>query len=222
MVLYQSEIRDIVSRHTHREKRILTWRGWRKIKLLDKAAALHDIYKAFGREFEEQRRLLDDELANVRQEIEAVKEQSDSDLVTSAPGYVFEELRVLFKELERELEGQRIQLSGAKFPVVEKIHAILKQDHEEQFQIVDQAEKGSKENMERFRRRLERMAKDLRLSEAEVSRLRGELETAYDGGVASVYKTVQGLSGSETNAQSKRELLSKLFESNLEIRKNLT
>jgi hypothetical protein len=222
MALYQSQIRDIISRHTGGEKRILTWRGWRKIKLLDKTAALQDIYRAFGREFEEQRKVLDDELAILRQDIEAAKEKSESDLVASAPGYVFEELRTLFKELERELEERQGGQAAKKLPVLEKIHAILKQDHEEQFQIVDRAEKDAKEDMERFRRRLERMAKDLRLSEAEVARLRGELDAAYDSGVASVYKTVQGLSGNDSRTQSKRALLSKLFESNLELRKNIS
>ena len=66
------------------------------------------------------------------------------------------------------------------------------------------------------------MAKDLRLSEAEVARLRGELDLAYDGGVASIYKSVQGLSGSESNVQTKRDLLAKLFETNKELRKKIS
>ncbi len=221
MALYQSEIRDIVRRHTSEEKRILTWRGWRKIKLLDKTAALHDIYRAFGREFEAQGKLLDEELSHMRQEIEAAREKSDSDLVDSAPGYVIQELRVLFRELEKELEGQLAQLSDDQSGLLEKIHAILAQDYEEQVRIVDATEKDSKDKIERFRRRLDRMAKDLHLSETEVSRLRGELVAAYDGGVASVYKSVQGLSSQDTNIEAKRDLLSKLFEANLEIRREL-
>lgn len=222
MALYQSEIQDIVRRHTSGEKRILTWRGWRKIKLLDKTAALHDIYRAFGREFEEQGKLLDKELAHMRQEIEAAREKSDSDLLDSAPGYVIQELRVLFRELEKELEGPLEPLTGGQADLLEKIHAILAQDYEEQVRIVNATEIDSKEKMDRFRRRLDRMAKDLHLSETEVSRLRGELTAAYDSGVSSVYKTVQGLSGHDTDIETKRDLLSKLFESNLEIRKNLT
>jgi hypothetical protein len=59
------------------------------------------------------------------------------------------------------------------------------------------------------------------VSEEEVNRLRGQLTAAYDGGVASVFKTVQGLSKKDIDYLSKRELLSKLFESNLKLRAEL-
>lgn len=221
MALFQSEIREIFRKHTSGEKWILTWKGPQKIKMINKSAALHDIWRAFGREFEEQRRYLEGEVAQIRLQVEAAKETSDSDLVESAPGYVFQELRVLFRALERELAGQLDHLPGGKSVILEKIHDVLAQDYDEQLLIVEHVESDSQEKMDRLRRRLERMAKDLRLSEAEVTRLRGELDSAYDGGVASIYKTVQGLSNNEKNVGSKRELLSKLFESNKQLRKKL-
>ena len=106
--------------------------------------------------------------------------------------------------------------------MLERIQLVLEQDYDEQFRKVDQMEKGSLEQMDRLSRRLERMAKDLQLSEEEVNLLRGQLAAAYEGGIASVYKSVQGLSNDDPNVESKRDLLSKLFESNLEIRKQLT
>ncbi len=221
MTLYKNELREIFRTRTYGEKKILTWRGLQRIKLLDKGAALHDIWDAFCREFGEQRQFLEDEIASMRQEIEAQKEQSDEDLVQSAPGYVFEELRVLFKQLEKELGELLPQLNGNRPAAFDKIKDVLAQDYDGQLAVVDRGEKDSKEQMGRLKRRLERMAKDLQLSEGEVTRLRRELAQAYDGGVASIYKDVQGLSEDETNAETKKDLLSKLFQSNVELRKNI-
>jgi len=222
MVLHKRDITEIFTRRHCTKTTILTWKGLRKIKLIDKKAVLRDIWSAFCQEFDEQRTFLKEEVANMRQEIEAEKGKSDADLVVSAPGYVFEELRILFKELEKELEGQLPHLSGGKSSMLERIHSVLEQGFDEQFRKVDQMEKGSLERMERLSRRLERMAKDLELSEEEVGRLRGQLAMAYEGGFASVYKLVQGLSNDDSNVETKRDLLSKLFESNKEIRKQLT
>lgn len=223
MTLFKNEIKHIFRRRTYRVKTILTWKGVRKVRLIDKDAVLHDIWEAFCWEFDNQQQYLEKEVAHMREKIEAEKDKNQSDLISSAPGYVFEELRVLFKELEKELDGQLSQLSGGKSRVLTRIQSVLGQDFSGQLRIVDQTEKGSTEQMEKLRRRLERMAKDLQLSEEEVTQLRGELTVAYDGGgVASVYKTVQGLSSDDSNYASKRNLLSKLFESNIEIRKKKT
>lgn len=222
MVLRKNELREIFRSRTYGEKKILTWKGIRRIKLLDKGAALHDIWDAFCREFDEQRRFLKEEVARMRYQIESEKEKSDAELMKSAPGYVFEELRILFKELEKELQAYLPHLKNGHASILDRIKSILAGNYEEQFRIVDQTEKGSEEQMHKLRRRLERMAKDLQLSEDEVKRLRGELAQAYDGGgVASIYKSVQGLSQEESDFNAKKDMLSKLFESNLEIRKNL-
>ena len=222
MVLRKNELREIFHSRTYGEKKILTWKGIRRIKLLDKGAALHDIWDAFCREFDEQRRFLKEEVAQMRQQIESEKEKSGVDLMNSAPGYVFEELRILFQELDKELRASQLQFKNGHANLLERIRSVLAGNYEEQFRIVNQTEKDSEEQMHKLRRRLERMAKDLQLSEDEVTRLRSELAQAYDGGgVASIYKTVQGLSQNESNIDTKKDLLSKLFESNLEIRKNL-
>lgn len=220
MVLNKNEINYIFTRRTYKKKKVLTWRGFRKIKVFDKDAALRDIWDIFCRELEDQRQFLQTEAASMRQQIKAEKEKADQ--IVTAPGHVIEELRRLFKELEKELEGQQTPLTDGTSDVLDRIKSLLEQDFEEQLRIVDQMEKGSLEHMEKLNRRLERMAKDLRLSEEEVARLRSELAAAYDSGIASIYKTVQGLSGDDTDYAVKKELLSRLFESNLEIRKNLT
>jgi hypothetical protein len=220
MVLYRSQIREIFDNNTHGERRILTWRGFRKIKMLNESAALMDICRAFGQEFQEQQRLLEEELAEMRRQIEVSGESSNADLVAAAPGYVFEELRLLFQKLASELNSNG-HASEQESQLMESIRGILERDQDAQNRIVDQTEKTSREQMDRLRRRLDRMAKDLKLSEVEVSRLKGELNASYDGGVASIYDSVQGLDDEDAKAESKRDVLSKLFESNKELRKRL-
>jgi hypothetical protein len=183
---------------------------------------LRDIWNALSREINEQRQFLEAQVSNMRQQIEAEKEKSEADLIVSAPRYFVEELRVLFKELEKELEAQLTNLPGGKSRILERIRLVLGQDFDGQLQLVDRMEKDSVEQMEELRRRLVRMAKDLQLSEGEVAHLREALAAAYDGGVASVYKSAQGLSIDDAKFQKKRALLKVLFEHNLEIRKILT
>ncbi|MCH8215550.1 MAG: hypothetical protein IH892_02130 [Planctomycetes bacterium] len=220
MALQKNEITDIFSNRHCREKTILTWRGFRTIKLLDKPAVLRDIWNAISREINEQRAFLEAEVLNMRQQIEVEKEKSGADLVASAPRYFIEELRVLCKELEKEVDGQLAVLPDGMSSVLERIRVVLGQNFDEQLQVVDRMEKGSLEHMEKLRRRLVRMAKDLQLSEEEVARLREALTTTPDGGLASVYNSVQGLSTDEVNFQKKTDLLKRLFEQNLDIRKS--
>ena len=220
MVLKKNEITDIFSNRHCRKKTILTWRGFRTIKLLDKHAVLSDIWNAISREVNEQREFLEAEVLHMRQQIEVEKEKSEADLVASAPGYFVAELRVLCKELEKELGGQRAVLSDGMSSVLERIRLVLGQDFDEQFQVVDRMEKDSLEHMEKLRRRLVRMAKDLQLSEEEVARLRDALTITADGELASVFNSVQGLSSDEDNFQIKADLLRVLFERNLDIRRS--
>lgn len=219
-MLKKNEIRDIFSKRHSGKKTILTWKGLRTIKLLDKDAVLSDIWNAIRREVNEQREFLEAEVFSMRQHIEVEKEKSEADLVASAPGYFIEELRVLHRELEQELEGQLASLPSGMSRVLDRIRLVLGQDFEEQHQVVDRVEKESLEHMEKLRRRLVRMGKDLQLSEEEVTRLRDALTITHDGGVASVYNAIQGLSGDEDNFQKKTDLLKRIFEENVEIRRS--
>lgn len=221
MTLKKHEITAIFSKRHCRKKTILTWKGFRTIKLLDKHAVLRDIWDAIRSEVNEQREFLETEVYSMRQQIEAEKQKSEAGRVSSAPAYVIEELRGLCKELEKELEGQLADLPDGMSSVLDRIRLVLGQDFGEQLQGVDRMEKGSLEHMEKLERRLVRMAKDLQLSEEEVTRLREALTTTYDGGFASIYSCVQGLSTDEIDFQTKTELLKILFEQNLDLRKSL-
>ncbi len=220
MVLSRKEIHSIFSRRKCGKRTILTRQGFRTIKLIDKPAVLRDMWNALSREVNEQRHFLEEEILGIRQQIETEQEKSEAELDPSVPGHFIRKMRGLCCELEQELEGHLANLPGGKSSVLERMRGILGQDFDEQFQIVGRMEEDSLEHMEQLRRRLVRMAKDLQLSEGEVAHLREALATAADGGTASVYKSVQGLSTNDDDVQKKRELLKVLFESNLEIRKS--
>jgi len=183
---------------------------------------LRNIWNAFCKEFDEQRLFLEAEVSNMREKIQTEKEKGGFSLAGSTPVYLLEELRTLFKELEEELEGHLTHLSNGKTSVLDRIQLVLNRDSNEQFQIVDRMEQDSLERMNKLRRKLERMGKDLHLSETEVTRLRESLAAVYDGGAPSAYKAIQGLSVDEENFSKESDLLHRLFEQNLDIRKNVT
>jgi diguanylate cyclase (GGDEF)-like protein len=68
-------------------------------------------------------------------------------------------------------------------------------------------------------RRVRKLKEVLDATEAElarVARMKG-----VDSGVASIYRTVQGLSDDETDRERKREMLTILFEANVELRRKI-
>ena len=98
------------------------------------------------------------------------------------------------------------------------MQVILGQAFEDRLEEMGQMEKTSTHDIERLRRRLVRMAKDLSISEDEVGRLQGALEAADDGGVVSIYRSVQGLAKGAENFEKKRDLLKSLFDDNRAMR----
>lgn len=74
--------------------------------------------------------------------------------------------------------------------------------------------------IELLERRVAKLTKSLGMTEAELQRvLRSK---SIDPGVASIYKSVQGLSGGDVQAQLKKALMEKIFEANVELRKKFT
>ena len=59
----------------------------------------------------------------------------------------------------------------------------------------------------------------LGMTEAELQRVLAQ--RAGDSGVASVYKNVQGLSPTAVQAELKKALMSKIFEANVELRRQI-
>lgn len=83
---------------------------------------------------------------------------------------------------------------------------------------VDQGE--HQRQIELLERRIAKLTQSLGMTEAELQRvLRAK---SLDPGIASIYKSVQGLSGGEVQMELKRALMEKIFEANVELRKKFT
>lgn len=72
---------------------------------------------------------------------------------------------------------------------------------------------------ELLERRIAKLTQELGVTSDELRRI-AELKSV-DGGVASIYKTVQGLSGTEANAERKREMMKEIFQANVALKKAL-
>ena len=72
--------------------------------------------------------------------------------------------------------------------------------------------------IELLRRRVDKLSKSLGLTEQEIGRLR-QAGVAEEG-VASIYREVQGLSLDDARAELKHQLMSSIFEANLDLRRD--
>jgi diguanylate cyclase (GGDEF)-like protein len=68
-------------------------------------------------------------------------------------------------------------------------------------------------------RRIAKLSEALGMTEAELQRVLQQ--GTLDPGVASIYKTVQGLSAQDVHAELKKALMSKIFEANVELRRQI-
>jgi len=135
-----------------------------------------------------------------------------------------------------ELGEGTTQLLGAK---IRELLGLTEADSELLVQIeqsvIAQALRELQEQMDRERsgtteehrrqvdlleRRIAKLTRSLGMTEEELQRvLRAK---NVDPGVASMYQNVQGLSDAEVQAELKRELMAKIFEANVELRKKFT
>jgi GGDEF domain-containing protein len=77
----------------------------------------------------------------------------------------------------------------------------------------------SQKTIDNLERRVAKLTESLGLTEAELKRV-AQLKN-IDLGVASIYRTVQGLSAEEAGAEQKKEMLKNIFESNMALRAQL-
>lgn len=74
-----------------------------------------------------------------------------------------------------------------------------------------------REEVRRFELRLAKLSQSLEVTEEELRRIAAMKN--IDPGIASIYRTVQGLSPDDENAEAKREMLAGIFEANLKLQK---
>lgn len=82
----------------------------------------------------------------------------------------------------------------------------------------DGREEAYQREIDNLQRRVAKLSQSLGLTESEVNRLR-RLKSVDDG-ISSIYRDVQGLGDQDLQAVLKKELMEKIFEANLDLRKD--
>jgi diguanylate cyclase (GGDEF)-like protein len=106
----------------------------------------------------------------------------------------------LLEQIEHEVIGEAIRE--------------MKADLVRQFST---SEDDHKRQVDLLQRRISKLTQSLGMTEQELQRVMQS--KGIDPGVASIYKTVQGLSEDEVHAELKKALMDKIFEANVELRK---
>ena len=78
----------------------------------------------------------------------------------------------------------------------------------------------SRKEVEQYKRRISKLTNSLELTEEELKRIAAA--KSIDLGVQSIYRTVQGLSTGDDDYETKKELMSSIFQANLDLQKNRT
>ncbi len=123
------------------------------------------------------------------------------------------DLEALLERLLHEKLGDLFASQGQKLPdfggrekeVVELAIRKMEDEHRRQ--------------MDMLQRRMAKLSDALGMTESELRR--AIAAKGVDSGIASIYSTVQGLADDELQADLKREMMAKIFEANVELRKQM-
>lgn len=210
--------------------------------LLAAEEALELAIEAGGDRFVQRGKILRTELKELRDDVDATRiglqqDRRSSDTSPAPPpflamtprhqvaydelpeGPLGDKLRRLFEQLgpqseetaqlQREIiEATLAQFQEARQDVLPASGAPLNDQLEERNRQVDLLE-----------RRVRKLANLLDLTESELRRVSGLKEV--DPGIASIYRSVQGLSGEERDFELKRQLMSEIFKANVELKEHL-
>ena len=162
---------------------------------------------------------VEDELESLREELDSqIKEIEEQQKVFDDEQVAFEErwgvelLESVIGAFDSEPD-QSPSVLRTKKSVIELIASELGR-LQESSTVRQFAEQRKQINM--LERRIRKLTSHLSSTEDELKRVAAM--KAIDGGVASIYDTVQGLSADDTNAEQKREMLMTIFEANLALR----
>ncbi len=144
----------------------------------------------------------------VRQEQAALSEEA-SDCGGLQRAELVDKIQRIFGTVERSA-----QIEGLERQVIDLAVAEL---YEERRKAVaaQMAEHGRLVDM--LERRIQKLTSMLGVTEEELARVMAE--KGIDPGVASIFRTVQGLSGGDPNAKAKKAMMSEIFEQNLAFQK---
>ena len=130
------------------------------------------------------------------------------DLSNQLSGLLDVKLKDFFKsmgESKPDFGGRDREVLALAVEKMEAAHQQMREEHAHQVELLQ--------------RRLSKVTDSL--AETEGMMRRGFAGASIDAGVASIYRTVQGLTDVENDLELKKEMMSKIFEANLELRSQL-
>jgi len=156
-----------------------------------------------------------DELRQRSEMLSSLREDEERALESQAPGIRAageRELEAGMGELLRLFQEGEIDAAEFQRRVVALSSKVVQ--HEWQ-SAIDERSGDYEEELSRMRRRINKLNVSLKDSEHALSELARLKEV--DGGLASIYRTVQGLGESEENREAKRAMLVEIFQANMEL-----
>ena len=123
-----------------------------------------------------------------------------------------EQLRLLFEQL-----GPQSPTTAAIQKAV--IDLTLQNLEAHRLEAAEQKLAQRNEEVDRLERRVRKLASMLDLTEAELKRLAAMKDV--DPGLASIYRSVQGLGGHEKDYEVRKQLMHEIFKANIELKKHI-
>lgn len=180
-------------------------------------------------------------LERVAEEGAAVADAGGGDRSVETELYQLYEQQVRPEPLEGDDYRQRLEslvaqegnFERAVSMIAEEIAArVMRENQQEQLQqlqeqqraavaaapgLDDEREAAYQREIDNLQRRISKLTQSLGLTETELTRLR-KLKNVDDG-ISSIYRDVQGVGDEDMQAALKKELMAKIFEANLDLRK---
>jgi hypothetical protein len=197
--------RQTLRREIQRRFVALTLDRARRVRGLTRAEVLRDFERAHAAllaDHAETRR----ELEEIETRLEASRQAPPAPAEPSGPG-----------ALDRSLEADLEELLRAADPRA-ALARVLEREALRRDQAVEGALAAERGKVDLLERRVAKMRGELAGLERSLAEL--EQRAATDEGVASIYKTVQGLSASEAQRELKRDLMRQIFEANVGLQRH--
>lgn len=96
---------------------------------------------------------------------------------------------------------------------------VLESLQRERQRAVDEKTTEHSDELRRYELRIAKLTKSLELTEEELKRIAAMKNV--DPGVASIYRTIQGLNADDEHAESKKEMLAGIFQANLALQRQV-
>ncbi len=185
--------------------------------------------QAFLREVEEDKRKIVAESERARKELEQLlselQERSSevgrmqANLVRESRESAIVEDRAIADYIAKLFEGCQTPEDYER--VREQVTSLtLGSLQEERDKSIEAQLAESRKEVEQYKRRISKLTNSLELTEEELKRIAAAKN--IDLGVQSIYRTVQGLSSGDDDYETKKELMSSIFQANLDLQKNRT